>query len=184
MGEKAFKVVSLGSRAHLCVHPEVRRLKHPVLINEKCIEMKQESSASKQCPYLEKDAQKVLRDFILTEAQDIEDLFKNGRSLSTCPYYASRASLKEADLILLPYPSLLNEGTRDSLGLNMKNSVVIIDEAHNLIGSIARVRLVFPARFLVANDFVFVSACFAIERNDQCRQLRHELVESDLPGLQ
>ena len=38
--------------------------------------------------------------------------------------------------MLLPYASLLHAGTREALGLSLKRSVVIIDEAHNLIDTI------------------------------------------------
>lgn len=66
------------------------------------------------------------------EAMDIEDLVQLGREMRTCPYYGSRRVAPAAELIILPYQSLLSKSSRESLGLNLKNSVVIIDEAHNL----------------------------------------------------
>lgn len=38
---------------------------------------------------------------------DVEDLARLGRRKEVCPYYAARAALPEADLVLLPYPALL-----------------------------------------------------------------------------
>ena len=38
--------------------------------------------------------------------------------------------------IVLPYTSLLHKGTRESLGLSLRGSVVILDEAHNIIETI------------------------------------------------
>lgn len=66
------------------------------------------------------------------EPMDIEDLVQLGREMRTCPYYGSRRMAPAADLVILPYQSLLSKSSRESLGLSLKNSVVIIDEAHNL----------------------------------------------------
>ncbi len=38
---------------------------------------------------------------------DVEDMARLGRRKELCPYYAARAALPEADLVLLPYPALL-----------------------------------------------------------------------------
>lgn len=67
---------------------------------------------------------------------DIEDLVRLGGNLGTCPYYGSRSMIPAADLVVLPYQSLLSKSSRESLGLSLKNSVVIIDEAHNLADSL------------------------------------------------
>jgi chromosome transmission fidelity protein 1 len=50
--------------------------------------------------------------------------------------YAARAALPEAQLVALPYASLLSSSTRQALGLRLAGSVVVIDEAHNLIDTI------------------------------------------------
>ncbi|KAL5202435.1 hypothetical protein ABZP36_013387 [Zizania latifolia] len=44
--------------------------------------------------------------------------------------------VRTADLVILPYQSILLKSARESLGLNLKNSIVIIDEAHNLADSL------------------------------------------------
>lgn len=69
-------------------------------------------------------------------ALDIEDLVHLGRNVGTCPYYGSRSMVQAADLIVLPYQSLLSKSSRESLGLVLKNNIVIIDEAHNLADSL------------------------------------------------
>ena len=51
----------------------------------------------------------------------------------------SRAAVPLCDLIVLPYNTLLHAGTRKAVGINLKNSVVIIDEAHNLLGEYSTV---------------------------------------------
>ena len=96
------------------------------------------TKASSGCPMLRKyKLQKQFRSEISQQgAMDIEDLVHLGKSMKTCPYYGSRSMVPAADLIVLPYQSLLSKSSRESLGLNLKNSVVIIDEAHNLADSL------------------------------------------------
>jgi chromosome transmission fidelity protein 1 len=42
-------------------------------------------------------------------------------------------------VVIVPYNTLLHKPTRDSLGIKLKNSVVIIDEAHNLLDTISHI---------------------------------------------
>ena len=42
----------------------------------------------------------------------------------------------EADLVLMPYASLLHADTREILGIKLENAVVIFDEAHNLVDAV------------------------------------------------
>lgn len=60
-----------------------------------------------------------------------------GKEISICPYYASRAAIKPAEIVTLPYPLLLQKSAREALGISLKGHVVIIDEAHNLMDAIA-----------------------------------------------
>ncbi|CAG7895106.1 unnamed protein product [Brassica rapa] len=151
------RVVCLGSRKNMCINEvaDVLKLGNVGRINERCLDLqkKKTSLASKKkknlgtnvkggrtkssscrCPMLRK--QSLQREFkaeiLQQEAMDIEDLVQLGREMRTCPYYGSRRVAPAAELIILPYQSLLSKSSRESLGLNLKNSVVIIDEAHNL----------------------------------------------------
>lgn len=45
-------------------------------------------------------------------------------------------------LVVLPYTTLLHGATREAVGLKLKGSVVIIDEAHNLLDVINSVHSV------------------------------------------
>lgn len=69
--------------------------------------------------------------------QDIEDMVKLGKQQHTCPYYGSRKGVKSAELVILPYNSLLHKSTRQTLDINLKGNIVIIDEAHNIIDAIS-----------------------------------------------
>nr|CAH8842158.1 unnamed protein product [Trichobilharzia regenti] len=54
-----------------------------------------------------------------------------------CPYYANRKGIPLAQLILVPYSLLLQSSSRSTSGLKLKNSIIIIDEAHNLLDAMA-----------------------------------------------
>jgi chromosome transmission fidelity protein 1 len=88
------------------------------------------------CEYRKEDRCLDLRDAVLSKVQDIEDVVLLGKLTRTCPYYGSREAIKAAELVTIPYNSLVHKGTRDALGLSLQGNVVIIDEAHNLIDSI------------------------------------------------
>jgi chromosome transmission fidelity protein 1 len=97
-----------------------------------------QSKTSCGCPMIRKRGlQKEFKSEVSEQgALDIEDLAQLGKKIGTCPYYGARDMVRTADLVVLPYQSLLLKSARESLGLNLKNSVVIIDEAHNLADSL------------------------------------------------
>ncbi|AWR97637.1 DEAD/DEAH box helicase [Acidianus sulfidivorans JP7] len=57
---------------------------------------------------------------------------KEGIELGYCPYYSLFSSLQDADIIALTYPYFFIPRLRDSLGLDLSEYVIVIDEAHNL----------------------------------------------------
>ena len=54
-------------------------------------------------------------------------------------YFASRKAIEDAQVVVIPYNTLLHSSTREACGINLKNSVVIIDEAHNVLETIAHI---------------------------------------------
>ncbi|KAL4285899.1 hypothetical protein AHAS_Ahas19G0032300 [Arachis hypogaea] len=150
-------VVSLGSRKNLCINKDVLSLGNSTRINERCLELQKKkkneatrvknirvgahtrrTKASSGCPMLRKHKlQHEFRNEVSERgALDIEDLANLGKTLGTCPYYGSRSMVVRADLVVLPYQSLLSKSSREALGLNLKSNIVIIDEAHNLADSL------------------------------------------------
>lgn len=67
-----------------------------------------------------------------TEVQDIEDLCRYGRRARVCPYYLSRSWLEGAELVLTPYNYLLDPVVRSAMKINVRDAVLIFDEAHNI----------------------------------------------------
>ncbi|KAL9939403.1 hypothetical protein V8E36_001220 [Tilletia maclaganii] len=159
------RTVPLGSRKQLCIHPAVQKLgtrRGGEAMNEKCLEMmkggKSKATAKKsqtdtdvvdnaasnkgRCQFLPSNdalghSQMLdFRDHALASIHDIEDLASLGRELQICPYYGARTAACQAELITLPYPLLLSRASRQALALSLKDAVVIIDEAHNLIDTV------------------------------------------------
>lgn len=136
------KLLPLSSRQKLCINPSVSRLGSVQAINDRCAEL-QQSKSTKKCAFVPKEEllsqTHEFRDTTLAGVPDIEDLHQLGKTLSVCPYYASRTALPGAEIVTLPYPLLLQKSAREALGIKLEGSVVIIDEAHNIMDAVASV---------------------------------------------
>ncbi|KAG0743384.1 hypothetical protein G6F23_006062 [Rhizopus arrhizus] len=132
--------VSLGSRKNLCINKEVSKLGNIHRINEACLDMQKKGSKKGPCSFLPSWDNKLkwdqFRDHAIAKVRDIEELVVVGENLSICPYYGTRNAAKSSQLVVLPYQHLLHANTRESLGISLKNNIVIIDEAHNLIETV------------------------------------------------
>ncbi|POI25565.1 hypothetical protein CIB84_010685, partial [Bambusicola thoracicus] len=122
------KVCVLGSREQLCINPEVKRQES----NHMQIYMCRKKVMARACHFYnnveEKSTEKELMDSIM----DIEDLVKNGSKHRACPYYLSRSLKQQADIIFMPYNYLLDAKSRRAHNIELKGTVVILDEAHNV----------------------------------------------------
>lgn len=144
--------VSLGSRKQMCINGSVQEVGKRVgmeAMNERCVEiMKTSASKKSKCDFLppsdENGQAKILeyRDHAFGQVRDIEDLVELGEKMHICPYFGARASARQAQLVTLPYNLLLQANARASLNMSLKGSIVIIDEAHNLIDTILSVHTV------------------------------------------
>ncbi|CZT50071.1 related to ATP-dependent RNA helicase CHL1 [Rhynchosporium secalis] len=143
-GTEDLKHLTLGSRKNLCINPKVNKLTSLTAINERCSELQQTSTPKEhKCVFLPNKENQTLvntfRDHSLATIRDIEDMGELGKQIGICPYYASRAAIKPAEIVTLPYPLLLQKSARDALGISLKGHVVIIDEAHNLMDAISSI---------------------------------------------
>ncbi|KAH3902959.1 related to ATP-dependent RNA helicase CHL1 [Saccharomycodes ludwigii] len=134
VSKEKIKYLPLGSRKQLCINPKVTKLNNTELINEACKNLIQ----SHDCVYYE-NIDNLPMEAIFNEIIDIEDLNELGRKYKSCPYYFNRHIINLAEIITLPYQLLLMESARESLNIHLKNSIIIIDEAHNLIDTIMAV---------------------------------------------
>ncbi|OWA51733.1 putative ATP-dependent RNA helicase DDX11-like protein 8 [Hypsibius exemplaris] len=156
------RVSALASRQNLCVFEPVRQLRSQRLMNDRCVELQKGKSNAKptapladatvgggqkrrkrdpqlesSCPYYQKENIETLSTQILNEVLDIEESAKAGTETLGCPYYASRLALPDAEVVAVPYNLILHRPTREASGIQLKDQIVIIDEAHNLLDAIA-----------------------------------------------
>eukprot|EP00049_Salpingoeca_infusionum_P009312 m.154611 g.154611 ORF g.154611 m.154611 type:complete len:889 (-) comp14300_c0_seq18:347-3013(-) len=140
------KLAALGSRQSLCTHPTVSKLDSLTAINEKCKDLQEtrtevdEQTGKKvkiaRCPMLDREKLQDFSDYLLAKPADIEDAASVGHRIKSCSYYAERQALIGAEVIVAPYNMVLHKSTREAVGLNLHNSILLIDEAHNLMDTI------------------------------------------------
>ncbi|KAJ1813677.1 ATP-dependent DNA helicase chl1, partial [Coemansia sp. RSA 2599] len=157
------RCVTLGSRWQLCTNDAVRSSCHSVhALNERCLEM-QQNSKKKRCPLLPVQHTPMLdyKDSVGKAIMDIEELVSEGRRLSVCAYYGTRSSVNAAHVVALPYNMLLSKSARQSMGISLKDNVVIIDEAHNLVDTILSIHSVSLDRRTVSMLLEIVQMYFS-----------------------
>ncbi|CAG9794947.1 unnamed protein product [Diatraea saccharalis] len=111
------KVITLASRQHYCINTDVSKLKNINLINERCLDMqnsrskstsksedgkvikKTKTKTSKACPFYNQTNINNLKELMLCDIMDMEDLVKTGKEMKACPYYASKAALDDAEYV-------------------------------------------------------------------------------------
>lgn len=137
------KFLALGSRKMLCIHPVVSKLNNITQLNDACLDL-QKGDKSKCCDFIphandlsSMEVVKKFTDLNFTKIHDIEDLGSLGKQLRICPYYSMRKGIETCEIVALPYQMLLQESTREIMNLKIENSIVIIDEAHNLLDVIS-----------------------------------------------
>uniref|UniRef100_A0A671MWE3 DNA 5'-3' helicase n=1 Tax=Sinocyclocheilus anshuiensis TaxID=1608454 RepID=A0A671MWE3_9TELE len=123
----------LSSRDHTCVHPEV--VPHANR-NERCKELL-EAKNGLSCRYYHnvhkmRDQSTLQWVHGLHQAWDIEDLVRLGSKLRSCAYYAARELMQDACIVFCPYNYLLDPLIRESMEINLKEQIVVLDEAHNI----------------------------------------------------
>lgn len=119
----------MGSRDQLCIHPEVSQEANNSNKIIKC----QAMVKTRSC-YLQNRVERMLLERAIQELNivDVEDIVKLGQKHKFCPYYMTRELKKQADIIFLPYNYLLDPKARRAHKLELKNCVIILDEAHNV----------------------------------------------------
>ncbi|NXK81444.1 RTEL1 helicase, partial [Amazona guildingii] len=122
------KMCILGSRDQLCIHPEVKRMES----NHMQIYMCRKKVMTRACHFYNNVEEKSTEKELMNSIMDIEDLVKCGNKLRACPYYLSRSLKQQADIIFMPYNYLLDSKSRKAHNLDLRGTVVILDEAHNL----------------------------------------------------
>lgn len=117
-----------ASRAQLCIHPDVKTETHTNILN-KCRALTKKG----ECTY-KNNVHAILQSEpdLQRPILDIEDLLKAGQEFKCCPYYTALELRKKAQIVFLPYNYLFDPKIRDRSKIDLMDSIVIIDEAHNV----------------------------------------------------
>uniref|UniRef100_A0A914XVM4 Helicase ATP-binding domain-containing protein n=1 Tax=Panagrolaimus superbus TaxID=310955 RepID=A0A914XVM4_9BILA len=145
-GDKQLRHTILASREQSCVNVELREhaIKEVKDLKEAC----KEATDLRNCKYRNNLFKKYedprqpneLRKQIdgskidgSSSIWDIEDIAETLKNLELCPYYATnRLLIDDADIIFTPFNYLINQTIRNSSRIDLENSIVILDEAHNV----------------------------------------------------
>ncbi|CAD26418.1 ATP DEPENDENT DNA BINDING HELICASE (RAD3/XPD SUBFAMILY OF HELICASES) [Encephalitozoon cuniculi GB-M1] len=121
--------VVLGSRRIYCLNERVCQNRSSDAVNEGCKEAVKEGL----CVFYDGcdlfDGHGVL---------DVEDLVAMGRNERLCPYYVSKRYSQQCDIVFLPYQLLFAREGRKSMDIDVRESIVVVDEAHNIYDSVVQ----------------------------------------------
>lgn len=125
---KNLRAAIVGSRNHLCINPTLKRKSNTDKIY-KCRSLVKNNN----CEFY-RGLQSGLKDPDFEKPiMDIEDLYKFGDESRCCPYYAARERVQNAQIIFMPYNYLLDPKIRSANKIDLKDAIIIFDEAHNVM---------------------------------------------------
>ena len=130
---RTMRMCVLGSREHLCVNREVLNLPSTAAQNAACTRLR----AAKQCRYAHRTRQFACdeedrRSAGCGSVYDIEDLVAIGKKECFCPYFFEKEAAETADIIFLPYTYVMDPSLQKQISVDLKNCVLLVDEAHNI----------------------------------------------------
>lgn len=121
----------LGSRKIFCINKKIKE--KAILDNTNLDDQCKETNKVFGCQYKHKSDNlvNVLKTY---GVWDLEDIIYLGNKHKGCPYYSSRDILNEnsAQIIFAPYNYILDASIRKSMKINLTDSIIILDEAHNI----------------------------------------------------
>ncbi|XP_071093309.1 Fanconi anemia group J protein homolog [Haliotis cracherodii] len=119
----------LGSREHTCIHPVVSKMASK---NEGCQELLKGPGCRMKDRAKSISSQEGIRRMGLATAWDLEDMVNMCKKQKACPYFLTRALKEQSEIIICPYNYLVDPIIRESMEINLKDQIIILDEAHNI----------------------------------------------------
>lgn len=148
--EERVKYIPLGSRKQLCINPSINNGKlGDMAINDACLNLQKKDNGCEFLPknYLQDDLVNRFANLTVAQVHDIEELADMGENLKCCPYYTVRKAMDLThDVISVPYQMMFSERTREALGIDLTDLVVVVDEAHNITDTICLLHLVLVTK--------------------------------------
>lgn len=133
-----FNMTILASRDRTCINEEVKGL---ATRNDRCRELvsneRDDKNNKPTCRYYQDNQSRELAFLALQEhyndrAFDIEEAANFAQQHHSCPFYGLRTSQSKVDITFCPYNYILDPTIRQAMNINLKNSIIILDEAHNI----------------------------------------------------
>ncbi|KAG8176684.1 hypothetical protein JTE90_002676 [Oedothorax gibbosus] len=119
----------LSSRERTCIHPSVKGKDNK---NEACEELLKQKGGP-GCHFY-RNSKKIshFSPSHLSDAFDLQEFVNICRRARACPYYSARELLSGSHIVFCPYNYLVDPLIRSALKINMKDSILVMDEAHNI----------------------------------------------------
>ncbi len=125
----------IRNRPDMCCMVSTRKLPYEEFLEE-CKFLR----SSGECPYYSNIRRINLNDLmlhIMDEASNVNEYVSTLCALNVCPYEMSRMYLDRARVGIMTYYYIFSINRPESINIDIRNSVLIIDEAHNLPDAIS-----------------------------------------------
>ena len=122
------RIAILSSREFSCANIELKKSLAPSVLDIKC------AREHRNCRFYRNIEYYANKNF---GNVDIEDILKQGKSRIFCPFYVERTKVKMAncDLVFMPYNYIFLKEIRESMDIELKKSILVLDEAHNVVNN-------------------------------------------------
>ena len=122
------RISILSSREFSCANTEFKKSLAPSVLDIKC------AREHKNCRFYKNIEYYSNKNF---GNLDIEDILKQGKAKIFCPFYVERMKVKmsNCDLVFMPYNYIFLKEIRESMDIDLKKSILVIDEAHNVVNN-------------------------------------------------
>ncbi|EPZ33822.1 DNA repair helicase [Rozella allomycis CSF55] len=142
VGKKlGFLGLGLSSRKNLCIHEKVSQERFGKVVDARCLELTaswirdsaKNDSQIKTCEFYENIEDLDRKVSLPSGVYTLDELKDYGKSKGYCPYFLSRYTLQNANVIVYSYHYLLDPKIADLVSKEMsKDCIVVFDEAHNI----------------------------------------------------
>ena len=131
-GLKSPKSQIISARRNLCINTNVMEAGQLEKVDSSCKKMTKYKTPV-PCQFYEEFERSSTNIEAPKETMNIEDFKEYGKESGICPYFASKAMIPQSEIILCNYPYLIDYRANEELTRHLdKNSLVLIDEAHNI----------------------------------------------------
>ena len=117
--------VILGSREIYCVNNKDIEDLNSSLINIKCMNL----IKNKKCYYFNNTNKELFHGVNILTCDELRAM---GRQNCFCPYFFCVEKSNVADVVFMPYNYIFDPIIKERMNINLKGSILIIDEGHNI----------------------------------------------------